>query len=57
MLGKKSKQPSLGQLEAVGRLPKDHFLRVIDQKIDWKPIEEEFKRLYPSKRGRASYPP
>ena len=57
MLGKENKQPSLGQLEAVSRLPKDHFLKVIDQKIDWKPIEKELNKLYPSKRGRPSYPP
>ena len=57
MLGKRNKAVSLGQMAAVGRLPKDHFLRVIDEKIDWNPIEEELQRLYPSRRGRPSYPP
>jgi len=57
MLGKKIKQLSLGQMEAVSRLPKDHLLKVVDQKIDWRPIEKELNKLYPSKRGRPSYPP
>jgi len=57
MLGKKNKQLSLGQTEAVSRLPKDHFLKVIEKRIDWRPIEKELNKLYPSKRGRPSYPP
>jgi catalase (peroxidase I) len=46
MLGKKNKQLSLGQTEAVSRLPKDHFLKVIEKRIDWRPIEKELNNLY-----------
>lgn len=57
MLGKKDPQVSFGQLEAAHRVPRGHFLKTIEKKIDWGPIEEELEGLYPSKRGRPSYPP
>jgi IS5 family transposase len=57
MLGKKDGQLSFGQIETAHRVPKDHFLLRINEQIDWRPIEQMLEGLYPSRRGRPSYPP
>lgn len=57
MLGKKKPQPSFSDLEREQRLSPGHFLRQIETKIDWHPFEALLQELYPSRRGRPSYPP
>ena len=57
MLGKKDGQLSFGQVEASRRVSQGHFLKRIEEKVDWKPMEELLEGLYPSRRGRPSYPP
>lgn len=57
MLGKKDGQLSFGQVEASHRVSSGHFLKRIEEKIDWKPMEALLEGLYPSRRGRPSYPP
>jgi IS5 family transposase len=57
MLGKKNGQLTFGQVEASRRVPKDHFLRRIHKAVDWRPLEQMLEGLYPSRRGRPSYPP
>ncbi len=57
MLGKKEPQMSFGDLELDQRLSKEHFLRQIDEKIDWRPLEEPLKALYHPRLGRPSHPP
>jgi transposase, IS5 family len=57
MLGKKDPQPSFSDLEMEQRLSSGHFLRQIDNQLDWKPFAVMFQELYPSHRGRPSYPP
>jgi IS5 family transposase len=57
MLGKKDSQLSFGQMEASRRVPRDHFLRRIEETMNWQPIEQMLEELYASRRGRPSYPP
>jgi IS5 family transposase len=57
MLGKKQPQMSFGDLALDQRLSKKHFLRQIDAKIDWSPLEEPLKILYHPRLGRPSHPP
>lgn len=57
MLGKKEPQPSFSDLEREQRLSPRHFLRQIETKIKWRPFEVLLQELYPSRRGRPSYPP
>ncbi len=57
MLGKKTGQQSFGELEAAARVPESHFLRQIDQQLDWRPFDTALQTLYRSHRGRPSYPP
>ena len=57
MLGKKEPQPSFGDLEMEQRLSPGHFLGQIDKKLDWQPFAAVLAELYPSRRGRPSYPP
>jgi IS5 family transposase len=57
MLGKREPQPSFSDLEREQRLSPRHFLRQIETKIDWQPFAALLQELYPSRRGRPSYPP
>jgi IS5 family transposase len=57
MLGKKDGQLSFGQMEERRRAPRDHFLRRIDEAVNWRSIEQMLEELYASRRGRPSYPP
>jgi IS5 family transposase len=57
MLGKKEPQPSFGDLQIEQRLSPGHFLRQIDNQMDWQPFAALLQELYPSHRGRPSYPP
>lgn len=45
MLRKKRQQATLGELEAAGRVPQGHFLRQVDQKIEWQPFQAELEGL------------
>jgi transposase, IS5 family len=38
-------------------LSPQHFLRQIEIKLNWRPFEALLQGLYPSRRGRPSYPP
>lgn len=55
-LGKKRQQAAFGELEAAARVPQGPFLRQVDHKIDWQPLQAELEGLNPSRRGRPSYP-
>jgi IS5 family transposase len=57
MLGKREPQPSFSDLEREQRLSPGHFLRQIEMSIDWQPFTALLQELYPSRRGRPSYPP
>jgi IS5 family transposase len=57
MLGKKSGQMGFGDMEATGRLPESHFLKKIDDQVDWRPFEKVLEPLYHPSRGRPSHPP
>ena len=57
MLGKQSGQMGFGDLEARGRVPEGHFLRKIDDQIDWRPFEKVLEPLYHPTQGRPSHPP
>lgn len=57
MLGKKSPQMSFGQLEAEKHIPQGHFLRQIDEHLDWRPFTAALAPLYHPDRGRPGYPP
>ena len=57
MLGKKEPQPSFSDLERDQRLSPGHFLRQIETKLNWQPFAAVLQELYPSHRGRPSYPP
>ena len=57
MLGRRSNQLSFLDMERESRVPANHFLRRLDEYIDWKPIERELEKLYGSRFGRPSHPP
>jgi|GEM_PF-2393799 len=52
MLGKKSGQMGFGDLEATGRVPESHFLKKINDQIDWLPFEKVLEPLYHPTLGR-----
>jgi len=58
MLGKKKRVFGFGDLKHPSREKalKEHILTKIDKLIDWTPIEKELEKLYPSKKGRPSFP-
>jgi hypothetical protein len=53
MSDKKKKRLSLGQTEADSRLPKGHFLKVTDPKIEWKTMEKKLNKPYPFKNRKT----
>jgi IS5 family transposase len=57
MLGKKSGQMGFGDLEATDRVPAGHFLKKINDQIDWQPFEKALESLYHPRLGRPSHPP
>jgi transposase, IS5 family len=57
MLGKQSGQMGFGDLEAMGRVPDGHFLKKIDDQIEWRPFEKALEPLYHPTHGRPSHPP
>jgi IS5 family transposase len=57
MLGKKSGQMGFGDLEAMGRMPEGHFLKKVDNQINWRPFEKLMEPLYHPTQGRPSHPP
>jgi IS5 family transposase len=57
MLGKKEPQPSFSDLAREQRLSPGHFLHQIETKLNWQPFAALLQDLYPSHRGRPSYPP
>jgi IS5 family transposase len=57
MLGKKDPQPGFSDLEMESRLSPGHFLQQIDNRLDWRSFDAMLQELYPSHRGRPSYPP
>ena len=57
MLGKKSGQMGFGDMEATGRLLEGHFLKKINDQIDWLPFEKVLEPLYHPNLGRPSHPP
>ncbi len=57
MLGKKSGQMGFGDMEAMGRVPDGHFLKKIDDQINWRPFEKLMEPLYHPTLGRPSHPP
>jgi len=57
MLGKKPGQMSFGEMEAAQRVPAGHFLRRIEEQIDWQPFQEALAGLYHPRQGRPGYPP
>jgi IS5 family transposase len=57
MLGKQTGQMGFGDIEARGRVPEGHFLRKIDDQIDWRPFEKVLAPLYHPTQGRPSHPP
>jgi transposase, IS5 family len=46
-----------GDLEAKGRLPEGHFLKKIDDQMNWRPFEKLLEPLYHPTQGRPSHPP
>ncbi len=44
-------------LEATGRVPEGHFLKKIDNQIDWRPFQKVLEPLYHPTQGRPSHPP
>ncbi len=54
MLGRKTGQMSFGDIETRGRVPEGHFLRKIDQQIDWRPFEQMLESLYHPRLGWPS---
>jgi IS5 family transposase len=57
MLGKQSGQMGFGDLEANFRVPDGHFLKKIDDQIDWQPFQKLLEPLYHPTLGRRSHPP
>ena len=57
MLGKQSGQMGFGDLEVRDRLPESHFLKKVDDQIDWRPFEKLLAPLYHPTQGRPSHPP
>ena len=57
MLGKQSGQMGFGDLEAKGRVPEGHFLKKIDDQINWQPCAKLMEPLYHPTQGRPSHPP
>jgi IS5 family transposase len=57
MLGKQSGQMGFGDLEVRDRLPEGHFLKKVDDQIDWRPFEKLLAPLYHPTQGRPSHPP
>jgi len=57
MLGKQSGQMGFGDLEATSRVPEGHFLKKIDNQIDWRPFQKVLEPLYHPTQGRPSHPP
>ena len=57
MLGKKSGQMGFGDMEATDRVPEGHFLKKINDQIDWQPFEKALESLYNPRLGRPSHPP
>ena len=57
MLGRRSNQLSFLDMERESRVPANHFLRRLDEYIDWALIERELEKLYGSRLGRPSHPP
>jgi transposase, IS5 family len=57
MVGKQSGQMGFGDLEATGRVPEGHFLKKIDEQINWQPFEKVMAPLYHPTLGRPSHPP
>ncbi len=54
MLGKKSGQMGFGDMEATGRLLEGHFLKKINDQIDWLPFEKVLEPLYHPNGAPAS---
>ena len=41
----------------MGRVPEGHFLKQIDNQINWRPFEKLLDPLYHPTPGRPGYPP
>jgi len=46
-----------GDMEATSRVPAGHFLKKIDDQLDWQPFENVLEPLYHPNLGRPSHPP
>lgn len=57
MLGKRKPQASFMDIDLANRRKACTWLEQIDKMINWKPMERQLKKLYPSNLGRPSYPP
>jgi IS5 family transposase len=57
MLGKRKTQGSFTEMELARRRRACTWLKEVDELMNWRPMEHQLKKLYPSHLGRPSYPP